>query len=101
MIEIFAPPLRILLMAAFLLIAKQGWFTWLTPESAHEVANQLMDFLVLAVPAGYAAWAYFKAKRAARPDRIIAKAAALSEVDVVVVANRELAASIPNDKVIP
>lgn len=101
MLDILAPPLRILLMATFLILAKQGWFTWLTPESAHDIANQVMDFLVLAVPAGYALWAWWKAKRAAEPERIIEKAAALPEVRAISLNDAHMAADIPSGKVIP
>lgn len=107
MLDILAPPLRILLMAAFLLIAKAGWFTWLTPDSAHDIANQVMDFLVVAVPAGYAIWAGFvawrekkAAARAAQPEAKILAAARLHEVAKVEVKSDALAASIPSLKVV-
>lgn len=51
LVSSLAAPLRILLMASFLLLAKMGWFTWLTPENYHEPVNALMDFLVVAAPA--------------------------------------------------
>lgn len=76
-ISILAAPLRILLMAAFLLLAKMGWFTWLTPENHHEYVNVLMDFLVVAVPAAYALWAGFKAWRESKPEAIVKAAADL------------------------
>lgn len=94
MLDVLAPPLRILLMAAFLLLAKQGWFTWLTPESAHDIANQVMDFLVLAVPAAYALWAWNKERKAQQPAAIIEKAAALPEVRAVEVKSDALADSL-------
>lgn len=82
-----ASPLRIFLMAAFLLLAKAGWFTWLTPESVHGVVNNIMDFLVVAAPAGYMLWAGLKAfreklaqEKAKQPEEIVKAAAALPEV---------------------
>lgn len=107
MMEVLAPPLRILAMAAFLLLAKRGWFTWLTPENAHDIANQVMDFLVLAVPAGYAVWATIKAwrekrakERAARPEAMILAAADLPQVAKVELKSEHLAAVIPSPKVV-
>lgn len=94
MLEILAPPLRIILMATFLVLAKQGWFTWLTPESAHDQANQVMDFLVVAVPALYALWAGFQARRHATTEYIVEKAAALPEVRSVEVKSDALADSL-------
>lgn len=99
MMDVLAPPFRILLMAGFLLLAKQGWFTWLTPENAHGVANEVMDFLVLAVPAGYALWAGWKEWRDTRAVAIIAKAAALPEVQQIDLASKPLADAIPSPKV--
>lgn len=107
MLEILAPPLRILAMAAFLLLAKQGWFTWLTPENAHDLANQVMDFLVVAVPAAYALWAAFKAwrekrakERANKPAVLIEKVARLPTVRKVELKDPYLADSIPSSKVV-
>lgn len=107
MLEILAPPLRILAMAAFLVLAKQGWFTWLTPDNAHDLANQVMDFLVVAIPAGYALWAAWKAwrekkaaERAARPEAMILAAAKLPEVAKVELKSEALALSIPSGKVV-
>ncbi len=62
-LAVVAPGIRILLLTAFLLLAKMGWFTWLTPENAHGVVNSLMDALVAIVPIAYAAWAVFKSTR--------------------------------------
>ncbi len=107
MLEILAPPARILLMAAFLVFAKMGWLSWIRPDNAEEIANRVMDFLVVAVPAAYALWAGFKAwrekrarKRAARPENVIAAAAALPEVAKVEVKSEALALSIPSGKVV-
>ncbi len=107
MLEVLAPPLRILAMAAFLLLAKQGWFTWLTPENAHDLANQVMDFLVVAVPAAYALWAAFKAWRqrrarkiAAKPENLIERAASLPDVAKIEVHSMRLAGKIPSPKVV-
>lgn len=84
LVSVLASPFRILLLSAFLLLAKMGWFTWLTPESAADVVNAIMDFLVVAVPSGYAIWAGFKAWREKQPAAIVAQAAALPEVAVIV-----------------
>ena len=62
-LAVVAPGLRILLLSLFLVMAKAGWFTWLTPENAHGVVNTVMDGLVAIVPIAYALWASFKATR--------------------------------------
>lgn len=87
LISVLAAPFRIVLLATFLLLAKMGWITWATPEAMHAQVNAIMDFLVVAVPAGYAVWAGFKAWRmqaaaalAKEPVEIIKAAAALPEV---------------------
>ncbi len=101
MLDVFLPPLRILLMASFLLLAKQGWFTWLTPENYHSVVNQIMDFLVVAAPAAYAGWATYHewrrkraVERAAQPEVLIAKVADLPQVAAVKVKDDRLADSL-------
>lgn len=93
LVSSLAAPVRILLMAAFLLLAKMGWFTWLTPENYHERVNLLMDFLVVAVPAGYAVWAGFKAWREKQPVAVISAAASLPEV-AKIVTTPEIAAKV-------
>lgn len=107
MLDILAPPLRILAVTGFILMAKMGWLSWIRPDNAEEIANKVMDFLVVAVPAAYALWAGFKAwrekrarKRAARPENVIAAAAALPEVAKVEVKSDALALSIPSAKVV-
>ncbi len=84
LVTVLAAPLRILLVSAFILIGKMGWITWATPEAMHETVNSVMDFLVVAVPAVYAVWAGFKAWRNAQPATIVAKAAALPEVQQII-----------------
>lgn len=84
LMTVLAAPLRILLVAAFILLGKMGWLTWATPEAMHQTVNALMDFLVVLVPTLYAIWAGFNAWRNAQPETIVAKAAALPEVARVV-----------------
>lgn len=83
-INILAGPMRVLLLAAFLLLAKMGWFTWLTPENHHEYVNLIMDFLVLAVPALYALWVGIQAWRNNQPEAIVKAAADLPQVHEIV-----------------
>ena len=51
------------MLTAFLLLAKAGWFTWLTPENAHGIVNTIMDQLVILVPGAYAVWAVIQNTR--------------------------------------
>ena len=95
-----ASPIRILLVAAFILLGKMGWITWATPEDMHAQVNAIMDFLVLAVPAIYAVWAFLKAWRNAQPETIVAKAIALPEV-ARIVTTPEIAAKVRDPDVIP
>lgn len=90
-IRSLAEPIRALLVAAFILFGKMGWITFATPEAMHGIVNAIMDFLVAAVPIGYAIWLWIKSIRqktadveAARPENIVAKAAALPEVTTIV-----------------
>jgi hypothetical protein len=98
-------PIRIALLSIFLLLAKAGWFTWLTPESAHQIVNAIMDALVVLVPAAYAIWAGFKTfrrklaeARENQPEVIVAKAAALPEVGKIVV-TPDIAAKVDDPSV--
>lgn len=103
LISALASPIRIFLMASFLLLAKAGWFTWLTPESVHGIVNNIMDWLVLAAPAVYMIWAGVKAfreklaaARASQPEVIIAKAAAvIAPTGGTIVTTPEIASAVP------
>ncbi len=99
-------PIRILLMAAFLLLAKMGWFTWLTPENHADRVNAVMDFIVVAVPVGYAAWALttgFFTKlaeaKAKEPIEMVRAVAALPQVGRIVT-TPEIANAIPDPTVV-
>lgn len=93
LVSALAAPFRILLLAAFLLLAKMGY---LTPEDATQATNNVMDFLVVAVPAGYAIWAGWRAWRDKQPVEIVKAAAALPEVKEIITTN-DIAAAVPND----
>lgn len=108
MLDVLAPPLRIMLVTGFMWLAKRGVFTWLTPENYHDLANQIMDFLVVAVPAAYMVWAGVQewrrkraAEHAAEPKVMIEAVAALPEVRVISLNDADMAADIPSGKVIP
>lgn len=66
MLEILAPAIRILIMAAFLRLATLGWFT---PQDASELTKVVMDMLVYGLPALYAAWATERERRRLAKDR--------------------------------
>ncbi len=83
-INALAGPIRVMLMATFILLAKMGWITWATPDAMHAQVNAIMDFLVVAAPAAYAAWVFVQALRANKPSAIVAKAAALPDVAKIV-----------------
>lgn len=104
-IRSLAEPVRALLVAAFILFGKMGWITFATPEVMHGTVNAIMDFLVAAVPITYAIWLWIKSIRqktadveAAKPENIVAKAAALPEVKTIV-ASPEIAAKVDDPTV--
>lgn len=54
MLEILAPAIRILIMAAFMRVSTMGY---LTPEDASDLTKVVMDLLTLGGPLVYASWA--------------------------------------------
>ncbi len=105
LVSSLAAPFRIFLLALFLLLAKAGWFTWLTPESAASIVNAIMDFLIVAVPALYMVWAGIRSYRdkiaeakAKEPVEIVKAAAALPQVKEIVT-TAAMAAAVPDPTV--
>lgn len=49
--------LAVLLPPIFVVMAKRGWITGLTPENAHLYVSALLDYLVVIGPLAVAAWA--------------------------------------------
>lgn len=49
--------LAVLLPPIFVVLAKRGWITGLTPENAHLYVSALLDYLVVIGPLAVAAWA--------------------------------------------
>ena len=82
-IDALKGPLRVLLMAGFILLAKMGVITYATPEQMHGHVNAILDFLVMAAPAAYALWVFVQGMRANDPVNIVAKAAALPQVGTI------------------
>ncbi len=61
--------LRVVLPAFFVLLAKMGILTGITPDNVHGVVSEILDWLVVVLPLAFGIWAATKATRTKLIDR--------------------------------